>query len=91
MLILFFCCLFLSSCCAAAMGSLSNALNGLNLLPSGQQPPQHAQGGPNGMQQGQEPGNWMPNGNPADNMMFFQNGNGGQNGAWADHRSGALL
>ncbi|WIA30386.1 hypothetical protein OEZ86_000472 [Tetradesmus obliquus] len=70
----------------SAMGSLSSALNGLSLLPNGQQQQQHPQGGPNGMQQGQEQANWMPNGTPADNMMFFQNGNGGQNGGWADHR-----
>jgi hypothetical protein len=68
------------------MGSLSQALNGLNL-----QQPQHGQGGPNGMQQSQEQANWMPNGAPADSMMFFQNGNGSQNGGWADHRSGAML
>eukprot|EP00882_Tetradesmus_deserticola_P000637 GHRQ01000694.1.p1 GENE.GHRQ01000694.1~~GHRQ01000694.1.p1 ORF type:complete len:536 (+),score=232.05 GHRQ01000694.1:152-1759(+) len=68
-----------------AMSNLSNALSALNLLPNGQQQ-QHAQGGSNGMQQGQDQANWMPNGAPADNMMFFQNGNGGQNGGWADHR-----
>jgi hypothetical protein len=68
------------------MGSLSQALNGLNLQQS-----QHGQGGSNGMQQGQDQANWMPNGAPADNMMFFQNGNGSQNGGWADHRSGAML
>lgn len=71
------------------MGSLSSALNGLNLLHNSQAQQAHNQAAPMASQ-GQEP-NWLPSGPSADNMMFYQNGNGSQNAAWADHRSGAML